>query len=499
MKYLVTCTPNSKDPYDAQGKFHLVRDHSADMVATTFWVRAYGCQHNHSDAEIIRGVLEKAGYESIDSEKMPDVDMVVIVGCTVKGPSEAHFYNLTRDAVKQGKLILLAGCVTQADEGRLPNDLNSYQATGKLSIIGVQQLNKAAEVADKMVATMGLDGNTTVCASELAGVTLVQTDEWPSLSLPKHRTNPHVDILCIQSGCQCKCTYCKTTMARGRLHSYPLEEIVDYIRNVVANSPEVREIWFTGEDCAAWGADFGKTLPDLLEAVLPLLPSTMRLRVGMSNPLARYWTRDNLMERWIACYNHPRMSAFAHIPVQSGSDEVLKSMRRGYKVADYEAIVNALREGVPGICLSTDMIVGFPGETEEDHEQSMALLRRVKLPIVNISKYYARKGTPAAEMKQLPTHISKNRSRGMTNLVRSITDHHARLVGTDVEVAVVEMSSRGNCLAGRTKDYVQVLVPFEHEGVKLMGKFVKVHVLSASRHSVEGRVVSAPTEAPTMS
>ncbi|VDL81915.1 unnamed protein product [Nippostrongylus brasiliensis] len=269
---------------------------------TPIWVKTWGCSHNASDSEYMAGILAKAGYPIV--AKAVDAKLWVLNSCTVKTPSETQASNLLEEGKAQGKHVVMAGCVSQAapDEPWLKD----------VSIVGVKQIDRIVEVVEET-----LKGNTVRLLSRK------RPDA--GLSLPKMRKNALVEVLAINTGCLNHCTYCKTKMARGDLKSYPLEELVEQARTAF-DRDGVKELWLTSEDLGAWGRDIGLVLPDLLSELVKVIPEGCMMRLGMTNPP---YILDYL-EEIAAVLNHPRVYSFLHIPVQSGSDAVLRDMKREY-------------------------------------------------------------------------------------------------------------------------------------------------------------------------
>lgn len=417
-------------------------------------VVTFGCSHNQSDSEHIAGVLQASGYalaETVDS-----ADIVVVNSCTVKGPSQDSFLHLVR-SLRGSVPLVVAGCVPQGD----PN----HPDLAGVSIIGVQQISRA----DEAVAAT-LDGMV---------VRMLGKEALPSLDLPVVRRNPYVEIISINAGCLHACAYCKTKHARGHLRSHSIESIVSRARRAIDDG--VLEIWLTSEDVGAYGRDIGVTIIDLLDALLPILPAPVMLRIGMANPPHI----EGCIEAFAAALNHPRVYAFAHLPVQSGSDAVLASMCRGYTVERFQSVVDRLRVIVPHATIATDIICGFPTETEGDFAMTASLVTRNAFPVLNISQFYPRPGTPAAALALLPTQEVKRRSRIITALFRSQRPYDA-LMGAQCDVWVTSLSDDGLRCLGHTRSYVPVLLAKDDS---LLGACVRVRVVRAGKHFVEGALI----------
>ena len=431
----------------------------------TVHVKTWGCSHNNSDGEYMAGILQSYGYTVTDN--MEEADLWVLNSCTVKNPSESHFVTAIRQAKQAGKHVVVAGCVPQGD--RKNRDLEG------LSVIGVQQIDRVAEVVEETLKgnTMQLFGHRRTEAGK--------KDGGARLALPKIRKNRLVEIIPINTGCLNQCTYCKTVHARGSLGSYPPEEIVERVRNVLDEG--VREIWITSEDLGAYGRDIGTSLPAMLWQVVELLPEGTMLRLGMTNPPYILEHRVEIAK----ILNHPRVYEFIHIPVQSGSDRVLNDMRRQYTVADFSLLVDHLRQNVPGITIATDVICGFPTETDDDFAGTVALVEKYHFPVLYISQFYPRPGTPAASMKQAKTQIKKQRSRTISAIFQSQREgreaEKLKKKGNRHWVLVTDKAADGVHLVAHNKAYEQVLLP---DLPGLMGAWVEVEVTEVGKFHLMG-------------
>jgi len=298
----------------------------------------------------------------------------------------------------------------------------------------------------------------------------------PRCDLPKLKRNRVVEIIAISYGCLSSCSYCAVKLARGELRSHPVEDIVSQVRKAVGEGS--KEIWLTAQDTASYGRDLGCDLPHLIDAVSDV-PEIFWVRVGMMNP-----TRIvDILGDLVRAYRSEKIYKFLHLPVQSGSDIVLSSMRRGYLAADFHRIVGEFRKVFPWLTLSTDVIVGFPGETQEDFEETLKLVREVRPDIVNISKYGSRPGTEASAMKRVDTKTVKERSRRLTEEVKRIAlEKNQSWKGWEGLVLVDEVGPRGGYV-GRNFAYKPVVVGTDQE---LLGKFVRLRVVEAKTTYLKG-------------
>jgi threonylcarbamoyladenosine tRNA methylthiotransferase CDKAL1 len=246
----------------------------------------------------------------------------------------------------------------------------------------------------------------------------------------------------------------------------------------------VREIWLTSEDLGTYGRDLKPAvrLPDLLWQMVAELPEGTMMRLGMTNP--PYILEH--MEEIAKVLSHPRVYSFLHIPVQAGSDSVLHDMRRQYTCAEFSQLCDFLLKHVEGgITIATDVICGFPTETDADFEETLGLVRKYKFPILYISQFYPRHGTPAAAMQQLRTQIKKSRSRKISTLFSTYKPYEG-MIGSCHRVLITDRASDGVKLVGHNKHYHQILVA-DAEG--LMGATVDVRIVQVGKFFMIGEVL----------
>lgn len=413
------------------------------------FIKTYGCTHNHSDSEFMAGLLEQEGFKLVDDEASSD--LIIINTCTVKDPSEKKFFS---ELKKIKKPVVVAGCIPQSDQNN--PTLQNY------SLIGVKQIEDIVEVVKQTLA-----GNK---------VQFLNQSNNPRLNLPRIRRNPIVEIIPISSGCLGQCTFCKTKFARGSLISFKEEAIIKQAR--AALNEGIKEIWLTSEDTGAYGLDIKTTLPHLLKELLKI-NKDYKVRLGMINPEYVISYVDELVE----IYQNEKMFKFLHIPVQSGNDRILKLMKRPYTIKDFKKVVLHMTKLIPALTISTDMICGFPTETDEEFQDTLDLVKEMNFPVLNISKFYPRPGTLAAKMVPLDTMIKKARSKKLTNLNRAhITN--VEWIGWKGEIIVDDVGNEGSFL-GRTDSYRQIVV----RGKNLFGKHLKVKVVGVCRDYFVGSII----------
>lgn len=452
------------------------------------YLETFGCAHNISDGEYMKGLLTEYGYEMVSKDKKSNAAIWVINSCTVKDPSQAAFMRLVDEGKQTGKGVVVTGCVPQADR--------TLKGLEEVSMLGVTQIEKIVSVVEETAK-----GNVVKL--------LKKNPTLPRLDLPKIRKSRLVEIIPISTGCLGSCTYCKTKHARGKLGSYSIQVLSERLRTVLQS--EVTEVWLASEDTGAYGIDLSTNISTLLRTLTTVMEANgnypaqgihKMLRIGMTNPPYILAHLDVVAE----CLNHPNVFKFLHIPVQSGSNSVLNDMRREYTVEEFKRVCDYLLKYVPHVTIATDIICGFPGETEEDFEQTMKLVEAYKFPVLNISKFYARPGTPAAKMKKVKTDIAKARSTRLTRFFESYSCY-GFLVGQTVDVwfseevsfskqskgssnptqptASDQVAEKRKQSVGHTKEYIKVVVQYE-AGVAGLKK--RVQILSASKFHVSGKL-----------
>ena len=434
------------------------------------FVHTFGCSHNHSDSEFMAGQLQRYGYELVDAAEKADGWLVNT--CTVKNPSQSAMNTVIERGKAANKALLIAGCVPQGDKGA--------KELKDVSLLGVTQIDRVVEAMERTLA-----GDT---------VRMLEKKALPTLDLPKVRKNEFVEILPLSTGCLGSCTYCKTKHARGDLGSYEISALVGRVEQAMAEG--VSEVWLSSEDTGAYGIDLGTDVAALFRAITAVLPTdgSVMLRLGMTNPPYILAHLDAVAE----AMRHPAVYAWMHIPVQSGSNAVLEAMKREYTVEEFRHVCDTLLEAVPGMVIATDIICGFPGETDEQWKETMDLIEEYKFPEVHISQFYPRPGTPAAKMKRVPTQIVKARSRELTALFESYQPHE-HMVGKTERVWVSDIARDGTSLVAHTKNYTQILLPGgKEQRERLMGRSAMVEILESSRWSCKARILEVLEADPTV-
>jgi MiaB-like tRNA modifying enzyme len=409
-------------------------------------VEVYGCSANQADAEIASGLLAEAGHTLVDDAETADVS--VILTCIVKTPTEVKI--MRRLEQLRGRRVIVAGC--------MPKALRSLvEATiPEASMVGPDDVARIPEAVDEIIA-----GGKGVY---LAGTSPDRT------CLPRARRSKVIHIAPIAAGCLGNCSYCIVKVARGRLFSFPAEGIIEDAKAAVASG--CREIWVTAEDTAAYDSD-GVRLPELVER-LAAIDGKFMVRVGMMTPNSALPIFDDL----VAAFRNPKVYRFVHAPVQSGSDAVLATMRRKYKIGEFKELISQLRKELPDVGVATDIICGFPGETEEQFAESLRFVEWLRPDMLNISRFWPRPGTEAAAMRnQFPSRITKDRSRVMNDLWwRVNADVNGRWLGWVGDVFLDKVGHSG-FKEGRTGTYKAVVLKTRRR----LGERVRVRVIEVAK------------------
>ncbi len=405
------------------------------------YVEVYGCSFAQAEGEIIKGILSENGY-SFSSEE--DSDLIVLVTCQVKETTENKILFRLRELRDKypNKKIIAYGCLSQAYPEKI-------RKIGGISIIGNHSL-PLFEDALKRIENGEI-------------VEYLEYVKKPKLGFPRILRNSVIGIVPVSEGCLSNCSYCSTKFSRGRLYSYEIEDIKREVEKLLKVG--VKEIWLSSQDMGVYGMDKGKNLSELLREVVEI-NKEFNIRVGMMHPgFVKLFLKEML-----EAFDNEKIYKFFHLPVQSGSNKILRLMKRNYTREDYEYIVKQIKRKYPLSQIWSDMIVGFPEETEEDFEMSVDLINKTKPDWVNVSRFSSRTGTEAQKMKQIPTEVKKKRSKIMSELVDKISKEiNKNWLGWRGEILITEIGKDG--FVGRNFAYKPVVVHSEED---LLGKKVEV-------------------------
>jgi len=413
------------------------------------YIETYGCALNRGDSAIMATVLSERGHEITDN--LNEAEVVIINTCAVRLETEERMKQRIRELRRTGKRLVVAGCLA----GALPATVSALAP--EASILGPQAVERIAEVVESPERQVILEGTKAVKVPRML--------------------EGKIFIVPIADGCAGECSFCITKLARRKLRSYPMREIVEAVKEAVAKGAV--EVELTAQDTAAYGLDLGGKvrLPDLVEKVAEIEGNFM-VRVGMMTPEQAMSIVDGLVE----ALNMEKVYKFVHLPVQSGSDKVLKLMNRKYTIDEYKRLVKELRSKVPGLSVATDIIVGHPGEDEEDFQQTLDLMKELRFERIHLAMYSIRPNTVSAGLPQVPDSVKKERMKTAMGLYESIAyDIHSEYVGKTVEVLTTELGRKGSVI-GRLRNYIPVVVKNESS----LGNWVKVVIEEASFYDLRG-------------
>ena len=400
-----------------------------------YHIETYGCTSNRGESRAIESALRDGGHYRAASSQ--EADVAILNTCTVVEKTETNMLRRAKELEEETADLIITGCMALA-QGEEFADIDAR-------VLHWDQVPQAALNGECPTPGPGIE-------PILEGV---------------------VGILPIARGCMSNCSYCITKHATGRVDSPSVEANIEKARALVhAGAKELR---ITGQDTGVYGWDKGeRKLPELLERICAI-EGDFRVRLGMANPGGIHGIHEELSRTFV---ENEKLYDFIHAPVQSGSDSVLEDMRRQHRVEKFREIIDTFDRELEYWTLSTDFIVGFPTETEADHELSMDLLRETRPEKVNVTRFSKRPKTDAAKMKGLGGTIKKERSKAMSELKRKIVgETYEQMIGDEREVLCVEPGT-GDSVKCRDSAYRQVIVQNASEYGIEPGEFFDVEVTS---------------------
>ena len=431
-----------------------------------FAVISQGCAANFGDGERIARALtilhpdcrilfslpeaKTTASETPDSQDMPDA--IYLNVCTVKGNAGALKLLRTASESFPGVPLFITGCA--------PKDFReeASRITNKVAFTDLKEISGSA----------GIAGQVAQSGAPLQGRIL--------------RESPFTGIVNIEEGCLDACAFCSTHLVKGRLKSYAPEGIVEQVRQLAADG--CTEIQLSGQDCACYGFDIGTDLAKLTQQILVHVPGDYRIRLGMGNPRHMLQYADALFE----CFQDERLYKFIHIPVQSGSDSILKAMNRRHSASDFLRLAKEFNTRFPLATLSTDLIVGFPGETDSDFEATLQLLHDTRPTVCNITRFVARPGTAAARMEadaalRVPDSIKHERSALLAAAFQKIAQqNNSQWIGRECRVTAEKAGHRSGTSIARNEAYRPVALV----GDIPAGKSLQVRITGAEPFALIG-------------
>ena len=434
-----------------------------------YHIITYGCQMNEHDSENIAGLLEAMGYEHADDPYKADV--TVINTCSVRENADKRFFGTLGQFKKVRKnnpdfVLAVCGCMPQ--QPRIVEEINKRFSWVDI-VFGTQNIAKLPELLEFRKTTGKkqraiVDNNPDITEDEMHPV----------------RMHRHKALVNITFGCNNFCTYCIVPYTRGREKSRMMSEIVCEVERLVSDG--VKEVMLLGQNVDSYRDALGNSFADLIHAVNKV-EGLERIRFMTSHP-------KDISDEMIDCFRTcDKLCRNIHLPVQSGSDRVLRRMNRHYDSKSYLEIVDKLRSVAPDITISTDVIVGFPGESEEDFEQTLDMARKVRYDSAFTFIYSPREGTPAAKFEdQIPDDVCHERFNRLVELMDGISyEKNLKYKDTTVEVMVDGVSKTSdNTFSGRTDGFKLVNFTSDKNEDEIVGRIVKVRIDDTKTFSLEG-------------
>jgi MiaB-like tRNA modifying enzyme len=418
-----------------------------------FYLETFGCKFNQAEAELIRKILKENKFEEA-SEK--EADFIILVTCGVVEKTERKIIKRAIELKKLGKKIIFAGCLPL-----ISPEISQKIADG---LIGPSNILDLPRVVKKV-----LKGKKAKSLKQKP----IDKAKLKSFVIPK---NTCVAIVPISEGCLSFCSYCATRLAKGRLRSFDKKEILENIKEALKSG--AKEIQLTSQDLGIYGLDKGKfLLPELLKEISEI-KGDFRVRLGMANP----GFLKRIFGEILKILENEKFYKFLHLPLESGSNKVLKDMKRGYKVEEFLKMALEFKRKFKNSLLATDIIVGFPTETEKDFKETISVIKKIKPEILHLFRYSKRKGTEAEKLKDLPDRIKKERSRILTKIWKEILKEKSKkYLGKKFEALIVE--KRKNTFLARLPSYKAVILK---EGK--LGKFTKVKIVGVKPNYLIGKI-----------
>ncbi|MBF1176037.1 MAG: tRNA (N6-isopentenyl adenosine(37)-C2)-methylthiotransferase MiaB [[Eubacterium] sulci] len=436
-------------------------------MSRTFHITTFGCQMNEHDSEVIDGLLTERGFSSVKERK--DASIVIINTCSVRDNADKRFFGTLGQLKKRKEsdpsfIVCVCGCMMQ--QQRVVDTIKAKYPWVDV-IFGTNSIHHIPELIEK------------VAIEKEKVVDIIENTEEIVECLPAKRLFDHKALVNIMFGCNNFCTYCIVPYTRGREKSRAPEAIVDEVKGLVADG--VKEIMLLGQNVNSYDGN-GTSFAELLK-MLNDVDGLERIRFMTSNPKD---LSDELIEAFAVC---DKLCRNLHLPIQSGSNRVLKRMNRKYTREDYLKLIEKLRKTVPDITLSTDIIVGFPGETNEDFEETLSIVKEVEYDSAFTFIYSIRKGTPAEKFEDQIEESEKHRRFDLlVNAVNEISEKKNKAYQDRVEKVLVDGVSKNDksTLTGRTDGFKLVNFAGKKE---LIGSIVDVKITDAKTFSLFGEVI----------
>ncbi len=431
-------------------------------MAKKYYIKTFGCQMNVNDSEKMGGLLESMGYEKASSPE--EADVIIVNTCSVRAKPDNKAYsfigNLKKVKKKKPKTIVaVAGCVPQKEREQILKFKHVDLVFGTFNFVKLPQLLERVEKEGRTI--------------EILNSKIPEEEKIPLIE--SSLENPYVAYITVQRGCNRFCTYCIVPFTRGRERSVKPELVIEEVKRLAARG--VKEVHLLGQNVDFYNYE-GVDLADLLYLVSEV-PGIERVRFTTSHPAGF----NEKIAR--AIRDVEKVCPYVHLPPQSGSNRILERMNRGYTREEYIEKIKMLKETVPNVALSGDFIVGFPGETERDFEETLSLVEECVFDQGFVFEYSPRPFTKASTFKDdVPKEVKNRRLKELQDLIkRQAEERNRERVGEIEEVLIEGFSPKGTELYGRTRDNKPVAVV---GGEELIGKIVKVKITESSPFFLKG-------------
>jgi len=405
------------------------------------FVKTYGCTLNKKDTE---NVVKEHNFTEEFSE-IKKADYIFINTCGVKEQTQTKILNflkkLNENKIPQEKIIIF-GCLVNIDKEALVSEMPNAKYF------------KVSEKEKIECIINNVENN-------------------------KSSNKKNTQTIILSNGCLGNCYYCAVKFARGKLESKPIEKIIKEIEYSV-NEEKSKEILLTSQDNGCYGFDINENLNTLLKKIIEI-KGDFKIRIGMANPQHLKIIINELIE----IYKNEKIYKFLHIPIQSGSNKILKEMNRYYTIEDVYDIIEKFKKEIPDISIGTDIIVGYPTETENDFQETIDFIKKIKPNFINLSRFGMRKNIEAKKYKDLISRTKKERSRKVTKIFEDyLLDKNKEEIGKEKEIIITEIG-KNNKYIGKTNNYLSVVID---ENVKI-GQKVKVKIIDADKYNLKGTIL----------
>ena len=437
-----------------------------------YYIETQGCQMNEYDSDKMKDLLsQNLGFQSTKNKE--EADILIVNTCSIREKAQEKVFSLLGNwrKLKKNKpdlVIGVAGCVASQESDEI-----SQRAPYVDMVIGPQTIHRLPEIYKK-----SLESKKTIVDVEFP---LIEKFD----NLPKNSQSKFSEYVTIMEGCSKYCSYCVVPYTRGTEVSRPLKDIIDEVNNLVENG--TKEIILLGQNVNAYFYENEKG--DIINFGLLLFylsrnKGIKRIRYTTSHP-------NNFDEQTYLAYEKlPQLVSHLHLPIQSGSDKVLAAMKRGYTVLEYKSVIRKLKKARPDITFSSDFIVGFPGETEDDFLKTIDLIKDIEFDQSYSFIYSKRPGTPAASLEDnTPYSVKKERLKFLQETINSLSKNRSKsIIGQKAEVLIEGVSSKfENMVTGRTTNNKIVNIPGHN---KLVGELLNIQITDFNNKSLKGEILT---------